>query len=233
MIKYVVAILILTFLPFSQGCEGENVFSGFHKSGTDTSTGARLADARKALRDGNYKEALKIYEEILEQDPRNSEALYGKAAAELRAAGLDLRHIFDTLLDLDDDDDDGEIDIIDELFGGLGLKNVADATAESVKDLKKIADGKADGTIPPDNYDVNMNLAVLITLNAFVDMMVKNDVDNIDDLENEIDEGERNSIVDKIKDAKKYAKVAGGAMGKDIVEAFDNLIEQIEKWKLS
>ncbi len=232
--KYVLLIFIFSFIPFTQGCEGENVFSGFHKAGTDTATQSRLADARRALRDGKYKEALKIYEEILKRDPNNSEALYGKAAAELRSAGLDLRHIFSTLLDIDEDDD-GDIDIIDELFGGLGLKNIASATDSAVKDLKKIADGKADGTIPPDNYDVNMNLSVLITLNAFVEMMVEYDVNDMDELEdilkNPLNHEDIDEIIGKIKDAKKYAEVSGGQMGDDMVETFEELIEDLKKWK--
>ncbi|MGM0567920.1 MAG: hypothetical protein ACQESB_01735 [Elusimicrobiota bacterium] len=230
--KHTSLIIILSVILFSHGCENNNIFSWARKSGTDTSTEALLADAERALKDQDYNEAAEYYEKILKNEPRNSEALYGRASAEMKKADLDFRHIISVLVESMDSNEDPD-DLIDELFMGLNISTLVDATSEAEKSLKKIAQGKADGTIASDNVDVNLSLGILITLNAAVTLLDKyevNSFEDLDKLEDGVSESDISDTQQRVSEAKNYLEVAFEP-DHEIIETFDDLIESMEDLK--
>ncbi len=155
--KLNVLALVIVFGVLISGCENANIFSWTHSGGRDKSVESLLVDAEKALYDENYEEAIEYYNEILDKDPDNSDALYGLAAAELKNAGFDIANLIPKLLD----DESVETDLID-----LNYASIASGTEEAKNALKQIADGQADGAIPADDFDVNLNLGIALTLHA-------------------------------------------------------------------
>src|SRR3989339_1366640 len=95
--KVLVVFFPLIALLFA-GCGKTNIFSWAHQSGGDTSTTALQSDALTALQDKDYAKALDYFLKILEQDPNNSEAIYGYSAAKLADAGLDLGDLIASLI---------------------------------------------------------------------------------------------------------------------------------------
>lgn len=151
-LKILIPLFVVAVL-FS-GCENSNIFSWTHAAGGDTSVTALLSDGQKAESDGDYEEAIEYYDKILNnKDPDNSEALYGKASAELKNAGLELSELVSNVMN---EDTDGTQDLISDLdFEKL------EAGAKEAKDaLETITSGNGDGTIPADDPDVHLNLAV-------------------------------------------------------------------------
>jgi len=168
------------------GCSNFNLFSWTHKRGGDSSVPALMADAAVALDDEDYAEAIDLYEEILDKDSDNAEALYGLAQAILGEAGFSIADIIANLIEGDGDSDlfdssnykifstssgrrlrraadFGEDNIIPE---SIDLDELLDATAEVIVLLQQIVDGEGDGSISPDNVDVNINLALAYLLHA-------------------------------------------------------------------
>jgi len=141
-------------------CDNKNLFGKFHKAGSSSNIEVLLSDAESALANDDPAEAKAIADKILLKDPNNSEALYISAAAGLKEAGLDLASIITSVIA---SSDTVSADLIP---ANIDLASLASATANAVECLKKIADGQADGTIPQDDVDVNLNLGIVQVLNA-------------------------------------------------------------------
>ncbi|MGM0442391.1 MAG: tetratricopeptide repeat protein [Elusimicrobiota bacterium] len=151
--KTKILIPVFAAAVFLSGCENSNIFSWTHAQGGDSSVVSLLSDGQKAENDGDYEEAIEYYDKILKKDPDNSEALYGKASAELKNAGLELSELVSNMIN---EDTQGTQDLISDLnFEKL------EAGAKEAKDaLETITSGEGDGTIPADDPDVNLNLAI-------------------------------------------------------------------------
>ncbi len=224
--KNIFPLLIIVLIFFTQSCENNNAFSWATGSSSDVTAEKMLADGNKALQDKDYDKAKKLYDKILVTYPYNSEALYGKAAAELKSVDLDLSYIISALTD-----DKNYDNPIDSILDGLDMKKLADATDSAIKALKQITDGKADGTIPADDTDVNLNLSAIITFNAAADLLVKYNVNTLEDLDDiNVSDADIDDTVDRLEDAKNYARIALGSEH-EIVEIYDDLIETLEDLK--
>src|ERR1041385_5662970 len=81
-------VTLLLVLMGLGGCENGNLFGRLHDRGDSGSIRSLSSDARNALRDKDYSQALALYERILAQDSDNAEALYGAAAAAIGSSGL-------------------------------------------------------------------------------------------------------------------------------------------------
>ncbi len=178
-----VSVLVLTM----SGCENSNIFSWTHKAGGDDSVEALLTDGQKAIIEGDYDKAIEYYTKILEKDPDNAEALYGLAAAELKSVGLDLSELLPKFLK----DNEGAISApaykttgrsakssvtLDSLLPVVNYALLEAATAIAVDALETIALGNADGTIPADDIDVTINLAVAKIIHAVAYLLNKYDI---------------------------------------------------------
>ena len=157
--KLFAAIAVLGVFAVTS-CDNKNIFGKFHKSGSSASIEVLLSDANAALANDDPAQAKAIADKILAKDPNNSEALYISAAAGLKEAGLDLASIITNVI--------ASTSTLgtDLIPANINLANLASATANAVTQLKKIADGQADGTIPYNDIDVNLNLGILQVLNA-------------------------------------------------------------------
>ena len=158
-IKFFLAIACAGFFILSS-CDNKNLFGKFHKAGSSSNVEVLLNDANAALANGDAAEAKQIADKILIQEPNNSEALYVSAAAGLKEAGLDLAGIITNVIV------SSNVVGTDLIPKNINLADLSAATENAVKNLKKIADGRADGTIPQNDVDVNLNLGICQVLNA-------------------------------------------------------------------
>ncbi len=157
--KLFAAIAVISIFAVTS-CDNKNLFGKFHKAGSSSSIEVLLSDANSALANDDPAEAKAIADKILAKDPANSEALYISAAAGLKEAGLDLASIITSVIA---STSTLGTDLIPD---NINLADLAAATANAVTQLKKIADGQADGTIPSTDVDVNLNLGIVQVLNA-------------------------------------------------------------------
>lgn len=173
--KLVFILFVFCMFLFTSGCENSNIFSWSHSEGKVETTDALLIDGQKALLNDDYDAAIEYYSKILESDPDNSEALYGLAAAELKDAGLDLSELLPKFLNETDSSLSSVIfgaanrrsqTGVDDLIPLLNYSKLEEATEVAVESLQTIVSGKADGTIPSDDIDVNINLAVAKVVHA-------------------------------------------------------------------
>ncbi|MFC2062200.1 tetratricopeptide repeat protein [Elusimicrobiota bacterium] len=209
-------LLIAASLVFC-GCENGNIFSWTHSAGGDDAPEALLADANKSIADGDYDEAIEYFESILKDDPDNSEAMYGIAAAELKAAGLDISELLPKFLD-EDASGNGAIaygspdkggrssSSLDDLLPLLNYDRLEEATEVAVEMLEEIVSGRADGTISPDDIDVNINLAVAKVVHSAAYLMNKYPKFGVDEDFNvvgyeDISNSDKNLVLDEIESA--------------------------------
>ena len=81
------------------GCENGNIFGGLYDRGDGGDVKSLNADGASALKEKNYTQALDLYQRALAQEPRNSEALYGAAAAAMGTSGVSLGVLFSNVTD--------------------------------------------------------------------------------------------------------------------------------------
>ncbi|MCH7631270.1 MAG: hypothetical protein IIC07_05220, partial [Proteobacteria bacterium] len=167
---------------------------------------------QKAESDGKYQDAIDYYDEFLKSDPGNSEALYGKASAELKNAGLDIAELLPNILNQDASG-------ADDLISQINFNDLEAGTAAAIEALEKIASGQADGTIPADNVDVNLNLAIAKTIHAVAKLINDNNIKIKDDfsIEGEVTSGKDEAIAE-IESAIEYLEVAAATADIDIDE---------------
>jgi len=183
---------LLVSMTLICGCRGGNLFGRFHKKGSSGSTEGLMADARSALINKEFDNAKAYYEKIIAKDPGNSNALVGYSQASFGSAGLDLGTIVANVIDSQGSGapqpglagvltaantgagagavgaDPGTILYgikYDALRVVLGLTGVE---PNIIWALEKIVKGEADGIIPADDPDVNLNLAIAYVLRAAI-----------------------------------------------------------------
>ena len=163
------------------GCsKSTNIFRWAHKGGSDTSTDALLSDGQAALSSKDFSDALTYYNKILDGNPNNSLALYGKAQSLVGLGGLSLADLIASVIK--EAQSSGTSTVRGYELGKLFTKNVTSVsdllpatldltklynTAKAVVPvLQQIADGNGDGQIPADDADVNINLAFFMTVRS-------------------------------------------------------------------
>lgn len=217
-------------------CSKGNIFSWTHSSGSGSNVQSLSSDAYTALRDKDYGKALEYFSKILESDPNNSEAIYGYSVAQLAESGLDISTIVSNLVSSGGTPSSaitGLATAISQVSGSSSLSstNILPGTVlanlEKIKTavnkvlgdkyLLKIARGKADGKIAPDNPDLNLNLAFCFILRAAMNLNDK--IKFTSDYEVEV---ENTSDQIALNDA-----------AKDIVRAYHRLLAVINKLNLS
>lgn len=184
-LKRVLTLILLGSLVLSlNGCsKSVNIFRWAHKGGTSTAKESLLADGQSALGSKDYSDALTYYNKILEQDPSNSQALYGKAQALVGLGGLNLADLISNVIkEAQSESTSGVIanselgaffsrgkyvSSADDLIPkSVNLTKLYKTANDVVPVLKQIADGGTDGIIPADDPDVNINLAFFMLVRA-------------------------------------------------------------------
>ncbi len=145
-------IFICTLLTC--GCENGNIFSC---ANSRKSISATLINGQHALNKGNYIKAINYYNDVLDKDPDNSYALYGLSSAKLKNSGLDIPDIIEKLINQSNNSQNNLI---------YFSSDIELSTSEAMILLKKIITGDSDGNIPPDDYDVNVNMGITQTIHA-------------------------------------------------------------------
>ncbi len=165
---------ILSFIFVLSSCENKNLFGKFHRRGSSGNVEVLLNDANASLADKDYSKAKQIADDILAKDPNNSEALYISASAELKESGFDIAGIVTSVISSTSSASQSTDSLL-ETFESLDVNTVAAAISDSVDKLKQIAAGSADGTIPADDVDVNLNLGILEVLDSAINIVDFND----------------------------------------------------------
>ncbi|OVE76851.1 hypothetical protein BVX98_04080 [bacterium F11] len=163
------AFLLVCTLSLT-GCENGNLFGGLNDRGDSGDIETLNADAGLAIREGNYSQALNLYQRVLAQAPNNSEALYGAATAAMGNTGLSLGKLLTNLTDELDSSSMSSIHNLGDLVAQSRLSTSASFAADqdsvlfgidldplnAVIDnvicwMNLIVGGVADGTIDPNN----------------------------------------------------------------------------------
>jgi len=188
--KRQLSILMLGGLLFvTCGCGQGNIFSFAHSPGSNSSTTALSSDASQALQNKDWPKAMKYYQQILNTSPGNTQAIYGYCSAELASSGMDIASLVSNLVGQQNNgsNNSGNNSAYNRLSSALAYAAHAFASSNllpqtiisnklaienAVDDvlgsghLLKIIQGKGDGTIAPDNVDVNVNIAFCLVLKA-------------------------------------------------------------------
>ncbi len=187
-----VAVLLVVALVFSlAGCsKTTNIFGWAHKGGSNTSQASLLSDGQAALNSKDYSDALTYFNKLLEQNPNDSQALYGKAQALIGLGGISIAELIAEVIKETNSSGSSPV-IAHSEFGvffsrnhnssssnllpeSLDLPQLYRTTIAVVPVLKQIADGNSDGVIPADDPDVNINLAFFITIQSVCRLMDDN-----------------------------------------------------------
>ncbi len=164
-------------------CENGNIFGGLHDRGDSGDPDALLSDGDVALREGDFAEALSLYNRVLDKDPNNAKALYGSAAALLGTSGLNLGQIITNVLKqgVGSSSVNGLPDLIqqartrssissaadaDSILSGIDLEDLNDSIDQVICRLSRIVCGNTDGSISKDSTDVLVNLGILYVVRA-------------------------------------------------------------------
>ena len=182
--KRKLSVLLFGVLLFTMyGCGKNNIFSFAHSAGNSSGTSALSSDASQALQSGDWQKALKYYSQILQSNPSNSQASIGYCAAKLADSGLDVATLVANLIKQQSGTPASLAPALAYAahtpFASSSssspllplIKNRADVetSVNKVLDsdhLLKIVQGRGDGTIAPDNVDVNVNIAFCLVLRA-------------------------------------------------------------------
>jgi hypothetical protein len=192
-------VFLISLSVFIVGCGDSNWFKFSHKSGSNSNNIASLtSDADVALLNKDFGAALNYYEQILEKDGANSEALYGASAAALGAAGLDLATIITNVLQNKDKTGSPALTslvykaarVSQQSTGSLLPPNLdwialRAATAKAITYLRRITNGQTDGVITSNNSSVRVNLIVCYVIHYAIkavdldeDGIIENDADD-------------------------------------------------------
>ncbi|MDD5491376.1 MAG: tetratricopeptide repeat protein [bacterium] len=182
--KIIAVFLMLLMVISLAGCsKTTNIFRWAHKGGSDTSQESLLADGQAALSSKDFSDALTYYNKLLDQNPNDSEALYGKAQALIGLGGLSLADLIANVIKEAQNNGTSPV-IANSEFGAFFSKtNYASTSGDLLPEslnlpqlyhtaivvvpiLKQIADGNSNGVIPADDPDVNINLAFFMTIQA-------------------------------------------------------------------
>lgn len=161
------------------GCKNNNLFGGLHDDGSGDAE-SLVADANAALASKDYDKANSYFEKALAQDPKNSDALYGQAAAAMGMSGLNIGQL---VANLTSDGASGAslavhlsqsterraiapaVDARSLLYG-IDYAALDVALATVIENLERIRMGFGDGRIAPDNPSLLINLGVARVLKA-------------------------------------------------------------------
>lgn len=177
---FLVSLLSLT------GCENGNLFGRLSDRGDSGSLTSLFSDASNALREGNYSQALELYNRILAQDSDNADALYGAAASQLGTSGLSISQIIANVLENQNGAGSSSVGLgqlvrsatsggtsssvdPDSLLNGIDLNALDNVIDGVVCKLERITSGSTDRSIQPNDIDTLVNLAVVLVLRAAVD----------------------------------------------------------------
>jgi tetratricopeptide (TPR) repeat protein len=231
-------VLFAVVVGLMSGCTNSNIFSWSHSKGKSDSKEVLLVDAQASLNDGDYAEAIEYYNDILDKDPDNSEALYGLAAAEMKNSGLD---IADLMLKFMEEGENEEMPLL-----SVDLLSIEAGTAAAIDSLEKIASGLGDGDIPADDFDVNLNLGIAKTLHAASSLINWAEASGVVDIKENYDveiDSNRDTANDPVLKAKlqetkeeiesalaniEVAMASSGEGVSDIKDGFDDLISSLD-----
>ncbi|MDI6703778.1 MAG: tetratricopeptide repeat protein [bacterium] len=163
--KVLISLVLVFLLSFVTGCERGNIFSWTHKEGESDDVEVLIADAEASMQNGDYEKAKGYYEKVLEKDPTNSEALLGHANTTLKTSEFDF---VEFITDAIEKEATGEDPLLPK---SIDFNNLNKTVDQMIRDLEKIADGKADGVIQATDPEVNTNLSIAKIINAVMTIL--------------------------------------------------------------
>jgi hypothetical protein len=183
LLSFALVAAIFSPMLLTTGCSKGNIFGWAHSAGSNTSSQALSSDAYAALKNKDYAKALEYYNQILANDPKNSEAIYGYSVATLAGSGLDISSIVASILA--QQSGSAAPGLSEAIAYGSGSPAATNLLPSSIlhklfametavnsvlagDKLKKILKGQADGGISPDNADLNLNVAMCLIIRAAI-----------------------------------------------------------------
>ncbi len=192
-----VFIMLTCALLSLTSCKNNNLFGKLHDRGDSNNPTSLTTEGSIALRNKDYAGALALYQKVLDQDPGNSQALYGASAAALGTAGINLGSLIANFTKQQAGSSGASItsltDLVrrsresiagppqaggvDSLLEGINLVALDGVIDVAVCRLQKIVSGQADGKIPPNDIDVLLNLGTLCAMRAVVKPLLSDFLD--------------------------------------------------------
>ena len=172
-------LVVFAMLLAVSGCGKNNIFAWAHQAGSSTDVNSLESDASSALTNKDYSAAKEYYLKILASDPNNSMAIYGYSTATLAQAGLDVGSLVANLISQSgsapqrlapaiafaaSSSSSGENLLPESIRARIAI--LKPAVDDVIPRLAKIVKGQADGKIPKDNPDVNLNLGLCLVIRA-------------------------------------------------------------------
>lgn len=180
-IKSAHLLLMFSMLAGITGCENGNLFGRINKTGG--SNASLESDASIALRNRDYQAALELYTRILDQNPNNAVALYGKSAAALGVSGLNLGTLISNILKQTNSASVSNLAetvsasresfsassaASNSILAGIAITRLKQELPAIRQALYKVVQGQTDLTILPRDVDASLNLAVVLIVDAAV-----------------------------------------------------------------
>lgn len=166
-----IALMVLS------GCTNGNLFGGLSSTGDSGDIRTLNSEASNALRNKDYGRALDLYQRVLVQDPDNSEALYGAAAAAVGSTGINIASLISNITSQVTSSGVTDISSLIQLskesvsssatadpasiLNGIDQEAVNGIIDLAICRLNLIIAGAADGTIQRNDIDVLLNLGSL------------------------------------------------------------------------
>ncbi|MFH1259943.1 MAG: hypothetical protein ABII74_09095 [Elusimicrobiota bacterium] len=181
-----VVALCLAGLCFLSACgKNNNIFGKIHKEGSSSDIASLSADAQMALQDKDWSRAVDYYQQILEQNGANSEALLGYSQAIMGVNNLDLASLIASIiesrespiaagpsLDLAAYATPARVSDGNLIPSSLNIEALHTASKKIIDKLSLIVKGQADGVIKYNDTDVNLNLAIALLIYSATDILL-------------------------------------------------------------
>jgi tetratricopeptide (TPR) repeat protein len=189
-LKSVWGLAALVTVSLITGCKNNNLFGGLHDDGSGDAE-SLVADANAALASKDYDKANSYFEKALLRNPKNSDALYGQAAAAMGLSGLNVGQLVANLTTGGSGGSSLSANIslsterraatptVDprSLLYGIDYAKLDLALRTVIINLETIRLGRGDGKIAPDNPSLLINLGVARVLKAATSPLSNNLLD--------------------------------------------------------
>ncbi len=134
--RLAVLVTVVLLLLSSAGCSG-NVFEGVSN---DDSDDAKLEQARMAIDNADYDQAVELLNDLLDGDPTDPKALAYLSHAYAGMAGMDTLDLLTIIDELDENGQSGDIDMVGRVLGDAEGDVTASEVANKLDHLNDAID---------------------------------------------------------------------------------------------
>lgn len=187
-------VIVFFFAVGAVNCKSCNVFYWTYEMGAanEATDEMKLQNAQEYINNGDYDKAKEMYDEILKEDPDNSQALYGRAQTNMAKADIDYITVMTVMSDTNAANDPATRQKLAQMANSL-----ANVSPDVIADLEKIKNGQGDGSVSPNDPKLNMNLGMAYSGQLLTSAKDSNGNITEDSIKAKLQSGEQPSAQDK------------------------------------